>query len=562
MVKPIVQTRILISCALLLMIFIVIGYQLYSLQIIHNLSYQAQALKNRLHDTIIENERGRIFDRNGVTLASYRTEPTLHVPDQDSLKTLARILQKPNIEHTKTPTLIKQLSTEDIQHFYEHSHQMPNIKVREHTIRYYHDDEAFAHVVGYIGDRQEKNQTKISNKYGISGIEQYYDSLLSAHPSIKTYEYSSTGQRQNLVSESDGQRGNNITLTIDARLQKKAYELLKQYTGALVALNPTNGEILTLVSTPSYSNNNLIRGIHDSRNKHTSQLNRAINGQYPPASTIKPFIALHALSHNNISEQYQIHDPGYYVVGNKVFNDWYKKGQGDVNLNRAIALSSDTYFYHIAEVMGIDAIESVLSAFRFGQSPTLDLGHPSPGLVPSERWKLQEKSERWYTGDTVITAIGQGSLLATPLQMAFAAGILGNKGLTKKPHLRLSSEADSVTDSIAISQYGQKEYDIIIQAMIGVVSGNETLRTGRLLNSHLYDLAAKTGTAQKVSVEYASNNEDNKIKDHSMLIGFLPHDQPNLAFAIVIENQPGTANRIAKEWLELYATLYNGKIKD
>lgn len=542
-----------------------ISYWLFHIQIVQQQYYNNQATKNKTQPVAVENERGSIFDRNGVPLATYKTYVQLKVNDQNSLNELAIVLKRSKLSDLTIPTTIQNLTTAELQTFYEHKNQLSNIKVIEKNIRYYHDDEIFSHIIGFIRDHDQVVDLHNSRKIGASGIEQYYDHILTAKPTIKTYEVNSKGKRQTLLNTQAGQNGYNITLTLDARLQKKAYDLLKSYKGALVALNPQNGEILTLVSTPSFSNNKLSRDGYNKNNGRKSQLNRAINGLYPPASTIKPFIALFALKHKFIDQEYSIHDPGYYMVGNRVFNDWYKEGQGDVNLERAIAVSSDTYFYHIGEKIGINGINAALRDFSFGTAPDLDIYSAAEGLVPSPEWKLDHQGERWYTGDTIITAIGQGAMLASPLQLAMATALIGNRGHTKQPHFLLSQQSNLETPSfnaITISEHSNQDYDTIIQAMVGTVSGPEKNRTARSLNNNRFDIAAKTGTAQVISIENAINNNESSLKDHSLLIGFLPHKKPTLAFALIVENQPGIANSIAREWLTYYSTLYESKNVD
>lgn len=546
---------------LLLSIF----YRLFHIQIVQQQYYNNQATKNKTQPVAIENERGSIFDRNGDPLATYKAHVSLEVDDQNSLNQLAVILNQASLCELTLPCTIQDLTTPELQTFYEHKNQLDKIKIIEKNIRYYHDDEAFSHIIGFVKDHNQTVNLDSSRKIGASGIEQFYDYILTARPTIKTYEVNSKGKRQALLDTQTGENGSNIILTLDGRLQKKAYDLLKSYKGALVALNPQNGEILALVSTPSFSNNKLSRDGHNKNNGRKSQLNRAINGLYPPASTIKPFIALFALKHKFIDQEYSIHDPGFYMAGNRVFNDWYKEGQGEVNLNRAIAVSSDTYFYHIGEKIGINGINKALKDFFFGTAPELDIYQASEGLVPSPEWKLTHQGERWYTGDTIITAIGQGALLASPLQLAVAAALIGNHGHTQQPHFLLSLQGDSETpsfDTISVSEYSGQDYETIIQAMVGAVNGPEKNRTARSLNNDDFDIAAKTGTAQVISIENSINNNQSAFKDHSLLIGFLPHKKPTLAFALIVENQPGMANSIARRWLTYYSSLYDSKNMD
>nr|NKB46567.1 penicillin-binding protein 2 [Legionellales bacterium] len=365
--------------------------------------------------------------------------------------------------------------------------------------------------------------------------------------------------------------GLDLYLTIDGNLQLAVEKALGELRGAVVAIEPQTGDVLAMVSNPSYDPNLFVSSLTSSmyqallKQKNRPLYNRAIRGQYPFASTIKPFLAVGALDHNIVNTSYEIRDPGWFQLPNTthVYRDWKKTGHGWVDLHRAIVVSCDTYFYNLATLMGIKRLERILRSFGFGEQTGLDIAEESPGLVPNPTWKRAVKGESWYRGDTVVAGIGQGYLLTTPLQLAQGVASIAARGHHHRPHLIKYWE--DVQGNIIepdlpplppIELSDPEIWDIVIKAMHGVIveAGGTGYRFGRDV---LYSVAAKTGTAQVYS-SYKYKHYDKRkadipehLRDHTLFIAFAPVEDPQIALAVIVENSK-LASNVAREVLDYF----------
>jgi penicillin-binding protein 2 len=386
-------------------------------------------------------------------------------------------------------------------------------------------------------------------------------------------EIDAGGRAIRSLARTEPQSGNNLVVTLDVELQKIAEEAFGDYKGALVAIDPRNGDVLALVSKPDFDPNLFVDGIDpqnwDALNNSPDKplTDRALRGQYPPGSTIKPFMALAALEYRKRTPQFTISDPGYFTLAgvSHRYRDWKKGGHGMVDMHKAIVVSCDTYFYGLANELGIDAIHDFLARFGFGERTGIDIEGELPGLAPSQQWKMQRFRQKWYAGDTVSVGIGQGYMLATPLQLAAATATLANGGIPVHPHL-LKAIQDAKTrqerpyeaqDRSAAPIVKPENLAIIRAAMADVTKpGGTAAQTGA---GAPYSIAAKTGTAQVVGMKQGERYDEKRMKrehwDHALLIAFAPADDPKLALAILVENgQHGgsTAGPIARTVFDYY----------
>ena len=359
-------------------------------------------------------------------------------------------------------------------------------------------------------------------------------------------ETDASGKNLRILEEKKPISGKNISLTIDIDLQIFAENLFQDYQGALVVLDPNNGDVLALVSKPDFDPNLFVDGIEAEswRSLNSSERkplnNRAIQGVYPPGSTIKPFLAFSALENNFIDQYFTIEDPGFFKLArsNHVFRDWKKDGHGTVDLKKAIYQSCDVFFYELSNKMGINNIFKSMSQFGFGEKTGIDIPGEVGGLLPSKEWKKRRFNQVWYPGDTISVGIGQGYFLATPVQLAVATSIVANKGNRVVPRLLLSSNSSVIN---LISNFNGDTYlsniEYIKDSMVaGTSSEGTAYSSGQNLK---FKLAGKTGTAQVFSLRGRDYDEDKiqeRLKDHSLFVAFAPADAPKISLALIVEN--------------------------
>jgi penicillin-binding protein 2 len=473
------------------------------------------------------------------------------------------------------------LSDEEVARFAAQRYRFPGVEIKARLFREYPYGEGTSHLIGYIGrinekDVQQLEEDDIASNYlgsdyiGKTGIEQSYEKELHGTTGFEQVEVDAGGRAVRSLSRSAPLSGNNLVLTLDAKLQDVAEQAFGKYRGALVAIDPTNGDILAFVSKPGYDPNLFIDGI-DSENwdelnnsPDVPLNNRALRGQYPPGSTIKPFMALAGLFYQR-SPSYTISDPGYYMLpGNRhQYRDWKQGGHGRVDLFKSIVISCDTYYYGLANELGIDKIHSYLSQFGFGKKTGVDMDGEVPGLLPSQEWKMKRHNQIWYPGDTVSVGIGQGYNLVTPLQLASATATLANDGIAFKPHFvkQVQSPNNKTPEAepkpILDMHFNPENIDLVKRAMEAVTRPGGTA-AGASAGAP-YRMAGKTGTAQVIGMKqgekYIENNVSEYNRDHAWFISFAPVEKPRIALAVLVENGGHggtTAAPIARKVLDYY----------
>lgn len=581
-----IKRRISIVIGLISFLTLVLIIRLIDLQFIHHHYYQTQSNNNQINFKPLPPKRGIIFDRNGNVLAKNKPVYNLTVnPEQthnleqevNRLQSLIHITpsemqhfhQQLKLHRRFDNVQLKlQLNAAQVATIAAHHQQLPGFNVKAQLIRYYPKGRAFAHIIGYVGqlNKQDLNQVNRSNYAGShyigkTGIEAFYENLLHGQIGHKQVETDASGEVIRTLDVSPPQHGSNIYLTIDSQLQQATYKALKNHQSAAVAIQPQTGQVLAMASSPSFNPNDFVKGISQ---KHYQRLlhakgqplyNRNIHGLYAIGSTVKPFIALEGLDTGTITPDYTIKDPGWFKIpGTKhVFHDWLRSGHGKVDLNKAITVSCDTYFYHLAYKLGIHSIDHILRQFGFGQKTGIDLPRELTGTVPSPRYKRQHLGKHWYTGDTINTGIGQGYSQATPLQLARATAILANRGKRFKPTLLYGVSPDSGS---WIHTPAQKQKPIqlkkdeywqdVIHAMQNVVPHG----TGHRFGNPPYSVAAKTGTAQVVS--HNDKTKAHRDISNSIFIAFAPVKHPQIAVAVVTEHEKGASVSIARDIIDNY----------
>lgn len=541
--------------------------------------YTTLATKNRMDLVPTEPTRGLIYDRNGILLAENIPVFSLdvlpyEVPDmKQTLEEIGKIVSLSDNDLSQFQRQLRQhrrfdeiplklkLTEEEVGKFAENQHRFPGVVIKARLIRHYPFGETFSHVLGYVGRINAKELNEIdatnysaSHYIGKLGIEKHYENELHGMVGYDEVENDARGKSIRVLKEIKGVPGKNLYLTLDSSLQFVAEEALKGMRGAVVVIEPATGQILAMVSQPGYDPNLFVTGISQSDYKELQEsedqplYDRALRGMYPPASTLKPFLALKGLETGIITEDTRVYDPGYYEVANGAhrYRDWDRQGHGYVDVNAAILKSCDTFFYSLSDKMGIKNIDKILGDFGFGSPTGVDLNHEAKGVLASPDWKIGAKGTRWYQGDTILTGIGQGYMQSTPLQLAYATSILANRGQKYKPYLLLGSQIPGESYlpqqpvlSGKIELQDPQNWDIIIDAMENTISSSAgTARRFGRKNS--YSIAAKTGTAQIIAQRfetYVPQSElPERLRDHHLFIAFAPVEDPKIAIAVIVEN--------------------------
>jgi len=571
------------------------------LQVIQHDYYQTRAEDNRISLVPILPNRGLIIDRNGTVLAHNYSAYTLEITPQkvvDLEKTIDGLEQIMDIQAKDRKRFRKlleesrnfeslpirtRLSDEEVAKFIAHRYRFPGVEIKARLFRQYPFNESASHLLGYIGRITDRDIEAIENKnlednyrgtehFGKSGLEQKYEFELHGQTGFEQVEVDSSGRAVRVLSRIPPVAGNSLTLTVDANLQEVAEQAFGNRRGALVAIEPSTGGILALVSMPGFDPNLFVDGI-DSQNwdalnnsPDKPMLNRALNGTYPPGSTFKPYMALAALEIGKRTPGQTIYDPGYFNFGGHIFHDDKKGGHGTVNMYKSIVASCDTYYYMLANDLGIDNIAGFMRQFGFGARTGIDIEGESEGVLPSQEWKRKHfkrpDQQRWYAGETISIGIGQGYNSYTPIQLAQAVATLANDGVMFRPHI-VKFVADTKTGkSIPVEPKPLRtlklkpEYiEIIKQAMVGV---NKEGTGSRAFAGAEYVSGGKTGTAQVYSLKGEKYNEDHTkehLRDHALFIAYAPADQPKIALAVLVENGgfgAQAAAPIARQVLDYY----------
>ncbi len=595
--NKIFSSRMLMAFLFILIITSVLILRLYNLQISNHDYYAEEALGNQMRTLPITPTRGKIFDRNGQIIAtnqlSYRLTLTpektkniaktllslqqLNFIDEDDIKRFHKNRNRYKKFHNIP--LKHKLSEKQVAEFLV-SNQFIGIDVESYFHRIYPNNDSSVHVVGYVSRMNKKDKAFYDKQnylgtafVGKVGIEKQYETLLHGTSGKKQIERNVTGRVIDTQIIQAAENGKDLYLSIDLDLQIKAESLLKGKRGSIVVVNVKNGEVLALVSTPTYNPNWFVNGISHKNyqilqtSKDIPQLNRAIQGLYPPGSTVKPMVALAGLEEGVITNHSKTYCPGYYKLPNvkRKFNDWKRSGHGVVHVKDALAQSCDVFFYDLANNMGIDVIHDNLSLFNFGSKTGIDIPGERGGILPSKAWKKINRNEPWYRGETLIAGIGQGFMTSSPLQLAVATAALANKGQIFQP--KLLKNIRSPNQPIKEVEKGSHAQIPIknIQNWEDVIEGmRQTIYapkgTARRLNKGLtYTLAGKTGTAQVFGLDaeeqYIAEKLDERLRDHALFTGFAPVENPQIAIAVIVENAGSGSSKaapLAREVLDVY----------
>jgi penicillin-binding protein 2 len=598
--KKIFQKRFFFLIGIIVLIFIILFGNLIKLQIIDHKQYVTQSINNVLNIIPHAPNRGLIYDRNGTILAENIPAYQIMVTPADtpnikqSVYDLQKIIQIPDAtvqsffkslylyRSNQAVPLLDKLTAAQVAIFYINQYKFPGMDIQAHMIRHYPEGEYFANIIGYVGrinigdiKNIDKENYSGTNFIGKTGIENQYESILHGQVGVDEIETNAKGSVVKFLQQVPPISGSDLTLSIDSKLQIAAYDALGDNQGAVVVINPNNGEILALVTKPSFDPNLFVTGIsnteyNDLTNSPTHPLfDRAIRGQFSPGSTIKPFYALEALDHNLITTATKVYDPGWFKLPNSthIYHDWKRGGHGWVNVVQAIAVSCDTFFYNLAVNNGIDHMDQNLYDFGFGSPTQVDMPDELSGLVPTPEWKKKHIGANWYTGDTVVAGIGQGYLTTTPLQLAYATSILANRGIGYKPHLltTIGGKSQHQTNILPIITTNLKlknnnNWDVVMDGMQQVITS--PLGTGGTTfgRNPKYTIAAKTGTAQVYGKKRDEEDQEDQseanipkqLRNNHLFIAYAPVTNPKIAIAVVTEHNSAaatTARKVLDEYL-------------
>ena len=579
---PLAESRVFLArvvSAFMLILLLIAGLvsRLVYLQVVGHEQYATMSKDNRIKISPLAPTRGIIYDRKGRMLAENVPTYSLElIPEQidnldDTLQRLQQLLNIPedkveqfqkqrkrNKSFASTP-LLQNLSDEEVAKFAVVRPYFPGVDVYARLVRHYPYADLASHVVGYVGRINEDELKKLpleqyrgTDIIGKIGIEKSYESLLLGTAGYEEIETNAQARALNTVSTVEPVAGSNIYLTVDMDLQKIAYDALGEYNGAAVAIEIKTGGVLVFASRPGFDPNPFVSGISTKDYKTLKDsaeqplYNRALRGQYPPGSTMKPFYALAGLEYGVIDYGHRLFCPGYYKLPNvdHKYRDWKKWGHGMVDMNEAITESCDVYFYDLALALGIDKMSSFMHKFGFGEKTGIDLVGEVDGLMPSKEWKKSHRNQAWFPGETIITGIGQGYTQVTPLQLARATATLANYGKVVNPHLVheiITPDYATPPELRTVPDIPLKtaNVDNIIRAMTNVVHSQRG--TAKLIAKDInYQIAGKTGTAQVFTVKqeekYNEDAIDFKMRDHALFIAFAPVHDPQIAVAVVAEH--------------------------
>lgn len=574
--------RALVAFTGILLLTGVLIANLYNLQIVRHDDYQTRSNENRIKLVPIAPTRGIIYDRNGIPLALNRTIYQLEImPEkvdsvQDTLTALRPVVDLTDDDianfkkerarsHRFTSIPVKvNLNEEQVARFAVNQYRFPGVEVKGYQRRFYPYGSALTHVIGYVSKINDKDVERLdkdgklanyaaTHDIGKLGIERYYEDMLHGQTGYEEVEVNNRGRVIRQLKEEPPQAGHDIYLTLDFQLQSYIETLLNGSRAAVVVSDPRSGAILALVSTPSYNPNLFVDGISAKdyssllNDPDTPLVNRATQGVYPPASTVKPYVAVSALTSGAINRNTSLFDPGWWQLpgSDKRYRDWKKWGHGHLNVTKALEESADTFFYQVAYDMGIDRLSEWMSKFGYGHLTGIDLSEERAGNMPTREWKLKRFKKPWYQGDTIPVGIGQGYWTATPLQMNKAMMILINDGVIKVPHLLMETVVDGKKvpwvqkEDGHIGDVHSGYWEIAKDGMFGVANRpNGTAH--RYFAGTPYRAAAKSGTAQvfglKANETYNAHRIAERLRDHKLMTAFAPFDSPRVAVSMILEN--------------------------
>ena len=583
--RSVFLNRVLFSSLAILFLGGLIISRLIYLMVIESDELSLRSVNNTLRTQSIPAPRGLIFDRNIEVIAENKPKFQLEmVPEQvnkleSSLMYLTElgILDENEISaieqrvrrnyQFKSIVIKRDLDEREMAIFANNRMLLKGFDIKSRLTRNYPQNEIYAHVVGYMGSISSSDYERFDpvfytgkEQIGKSAIEREYEHILRGVPGKQKLLVNVRGRVMDEIEKEAFTSGNDIILTLNSELQRTAYESMAEKKGSVVAMDPRNGEILAMISMPSFNPTAISLGLSQSdfdklnRDKKKPLFNRATAGQYPPGSTVKPMLALGALDMGIVDSEYYLPCEGEFKLPNysRPFRDW--AAHGSVNAKRAIQASCDVYFYETAVEMGIERMSTFLKKFNLGEKTKLDLGNEKKGVVPNQEWKRNnfksKENQNWYLGETVIAGIGQGYMLATPMQLAYATSIIANRGFAFKPHILKQinlKDSDEVlkTESERINHVmniDDKYWDIVFDGMNAVV--NEQRGTAYGVFPENSDIAGKTGTSQVFSMDKRSGDDvPEELRDHGLFIGFAPINNPEIVIAVLVEN--GGGGRVA-----------------
>jgi len=577
------RLRLAVASGFVMVMFFILFVRFFYLQVIRHEHYSTLAEANRISIAPIVPNRGIIVDRNGVVLAHNYSAYTLEITPSkienletliDSLAELVEITPRDRrrfkrlLEESKSFESLpirNRLSDDEIARFAANRYRFPGVEINARLFRQYPQGELFSHVVGHIGrinqrelDQLEEDGNDTNYRgteyIGKVGLEQSYEKHLHGTTGVEEVEVDAGGRAVRTLSRKPPVSGNNIVLNLDAGLQETVYRAFGEFRGALVAIDPTNGGVMAFVSKPGFDPNLFVDGIDPQNWKELNEsidrpmVNRALAGTYPPGSTFKPFMALAALTSGKRRPEQAISDPGYYNFGNHMFRDDKVGGHGMVDMYKSIVVSCDTYYYVLANDLGIDGISSFMRLFGFGSRTGIDLTGESQGILPSQEWKRRRfrtpEQQKWYAGETISIGIGQGYNSYTPLQLASAIATLANNGVMYRPHI-VNYIEDIVTRNRSMVEpqplrtlaLNAEHIRVVKDALIGV---NKEGTGARAFAGTSYVSAGKTGTAQVIAIKqgekYVASRVAERHRDHALFIAYAPADNPKIAVAVLVEN--------------------------
>lgn len=578
------RARLVVASFAVLVAFGLLCLRLVYLQLWRYQDFNAQAESNRTAIVPIVPNRGVIMDRNGIVLATNYSAYTLEITPSKVVEPLDEVIEKlaelidiqgrdkrrfrklrEESKSFESVPIRTRLSDEEVARFAAQRYRFPGVEIRARLFRNYPYNELASHVIGYIGRINQSEKEKLEEQENVGnyrgtdyigklGVEQSYERQLHGQTGVHQMETSAGGRAVRRLSSSPATPGNTVALSIDIKLQQMVEEMYGARRGALVAIDPSTGEVLAFVSKPTFDPNLFVEGIDvDNWQKLNESpdkplLNRALRGTYPPGSTYKPFMSLAALNTGKRSASQIIFDPGFFMFGNHRFRDDKEGGHGSVDMYKSIVQSCDTYYYMLARDMGVDLIYEQMKPLGFGQLTGIDIQGESRGILPSTEWKQntykRAEQQRWYSGETISLGIGQGYNSFTMLQLAQAVSILANNGVRNRPHLvREVVDIETKEKQVVVKDPPQslgfkpEDLDVIRKAMVGV--NLEGTSAGSFVSAE-YTSAGKTGTAQvytiKQNEKYVAGKVDERLRDHALFIAFAPAEDPKVALAMVVEN--------------------------
>jgi len=595
------RVRLGVAAIIVFALFTALAFRFSYLQLKQYEHYQTLAENNRISLVPIIPNRGLILDKNGVVLAhnffAYTLEITpAKVSDlEQTIAEIAKLVEISSLDRKRFKRFREQshsfesipirthLNELEAAKFAVNHYRFPGVEIKSRLFRHYPLGKTASHMIGYIGRINDKDLENLeksgdlsnykgSDHIGKSGLEQYYESYLHGTTGFQQVEIDADGHAVRVFSSNPPIPGDNIVLSADIKMQEIAETAFGDRRGALVAINPKTGEVLSYVSQPTFDPNLFVDGIDSENWKMLNEsldkplINRPLRGVYPPGSTFKPFVALAGLEAGKRLPPYSIQDPGFFTLpGNRHrYRDWKPSGHGTVDMQKAITVSCDTFFYGLAQELGIENLTNFVRHFGFGKRSEFDIKGEIEGLLPTPEWKKRRFKQPWYPGETVIVGIGQGYTLVTPLQLAQATAILANNGVAMRPHLvneiqnARSGQSQIVPHKILDRvQLNPNNVEIVKRGMVDVtMPGGTAASVGANAG---YSIAAKTGTAQVIGIKQNEKYNESAInerhRDHALFIAYAPADDPTIALAVIVENGGhggSAAGPIARKVMDYY----------